>query len=355
MNIGITKAIASGWDSWKLFRLKTTPTTHNSDRAVLPKEVPERAVIPFPGNNHLLAETTEYIPNDNTSDCTTIPSDIIGKEIIGGKFKVISYMESGGIADIFVVQDETGNKYAAKILKPDSKHDTLKRILRESEVMVLLSNKPNILEFIALGHIDVRPIVVSEFADEGSLYAKAQRGDLTFGQAIAYLRDAANGLVSMHDIGLIHRDIKPKNILIVGDEAKLSDFDLTASIDDDLYISIEDGISGTVNYISPEQINGVNIDFKSDVYSLGVTAYNIFAGRLPFIGEAVSEVIEKHLKEEPISPSTFNKYIPSKLEELILQSMSKDPTKRPTALEFKARLDSLLVEAPMPDIKLKHI
>lgn len=309
----------------------------NGDKTLhFSKVIPPSRVVPA------LEETLDLSSSSSVKE----PHELIGKRIIGGRFKIVSYLESGGIADIYVVSDASGNKYAAKVLQSRDSNNGIDRILREIEVMVLLSDAPNILSFTALGHIGTRPIIVSEFAESGSLDSIARSGELTFKQAVKYFAEAANGLSAMHNISLVHRDIKPKNIVIANGTAKLCDFDLSGSTNGTLATTLgfdtENTAGGTAYYMPPEQIqDGLGkTTFKSDIYSLGVSAYHIFTGRLPFTGR-MREVFDGHIKDKPAKPSSINKRIPKMLEELILRAMSKDPVERPEAVEFKNQLEEL--------------
>lgn len=292
--------------------------------------------IRFPQDNCVLSDTTDFtgIKDENKIN----ESDhlkIIGKTLLNGDFQILDYIESGGIADVYLIRDNKGKYYAAKILKQglhQKKH--CERFLHEIDVLSKFINHPHILSLITFGNFDERPFIITELAEDGSLYSKLKGGNLTLGKALSYLGQASYGLQAVHEKGFVHRDIKPHNILIFNGLAKLGDFDLIKEISEHTSES-DDSISGTINYISPEQTDPTNkkLNFKSDVYSLGITAFHVLTGRLPFRGNAC-EIIKQHTDTKPANPGDLNEYIPTEIQNIILVALSKKPENRPSALEF---------------------
>ena len=277
----------------------------------------------------------------------TDPLGIIGSKLLNSRYTVIEYIATGGIAEIYKVHDENQNIYAAKIFKSvDQRY--LERFHEEQKAFHILNGDPNIITFIDSGEFMQRPVLIFEFADGGSLYDKQKNGDLTIGDALVYILHASNGLESVHRINLVHRDVKPHNILISNGVGKLSDFDLIIDEADIANSSSSlNGVTGTINYLAPELTAVAENDFdhRSDIYSLGVTMFHVLTGMVPFTGN-LYDIIRKHVELPPPKPRTLNPDITKKLEELILKMMEKSQSSRPSIQEIQDTIVSELANKP---------
>ncbi len=280
-----------------------------------------------------LSTTCDFI---ETGSCSEF-GNILGVTLTPGDYKIVRYLDSGGIADVYLVIDPNENNYAAKILKSGT--DTtkqFKRFLHEIEIMLRLNHHPHLLSLIAVTNMGKNPVIITEFANNGSLYSLMKRGDLTLGMVLKYIEESSCGLCKMHEKGFVHRDIKPHNILVVQVSAKLADFDLTREIADDTFDTSENSISGTINYISPEQAEAKNkiLDPRSDIYSLGATMFHLLTGKTVFSGN-VCEIVEQHISSQPPHPYDLNKKISQELDSIVFRTLSKDPKDRPSLLELR--------------------
>ena len=286
--------------------------------------------------NPALDETTDYIFNE-TEKFFSNPVNILGERILDKLFSVIRHIGSGGMSDIYLVKDSNEKIYAAKFIKAEVvKNGRRKRFEREIRALLRFQNHPYILSAVTYGKFLDRPVIITEFAEGGSLYSRINLRNLSFYQALTYMAHACEGLHELHKEGFIHRDVKPHNLLIVNNIGKLSDFGLIKELNVDVSSSFTGSIKGTVNYISPEMANPSDkeIDWCTDIYSLGVTMFHVFCGRLPFLGN-VFQIIKQHVDSSPPNPCDINKNIPKELSEIILRALSKAPEERPSALDIK--------------------
>jgi eukaryotic-like serine/threonine-protein kinase len=259
-----------------------------------------------------------------------------------GKFTLEREIGSGGMSTVFLGRDEVLDRpVAIKVLKPDlGETDIGARFRREGRTAAKLSH-PNIVQVYDAGEgeMDGRETsyIVMEYIPGGDLKALIDKKGALSGADLTSLSGVAAGLAHAHERGVIHRDIKPHNILL--DEygrPKLADFGIARAFDATTATRTGSYL-GTALYSSPEQLQGHKITPKSDIYSLGVTLYHAATGQLPFTGSPI-EVANQHVSKEPTPPRGLNDAFSPALDALILYCLKKDPDLRPTAEEVRLGL-----------------
>jgi hypothetical protein len=249
---------------------------------------------------------------------------------------------AGGMSRVFLGRDEVLDRpVAIKILNPDLEgSDVSSRFRREGRTAAKLSH-PNIVQVYDAGEGEFEgretSYIVMEYVSGGDLKDLIDGRGVLSGAELARLSGAAAGLVHAHERGVIHRDIKPHNILITGSgDVKVTDFGVARALDA-TYATRTGSYLGTALYSPPEQLRGEGVTPKSDVYSLGVTLYHAATGQTPFAGTPI-EVASQHVSSEPTPPRRLNDAMSASLETLILGCLEKDPDSRPTADEVRLGL-----------------
>jgi serine/threonine-protein kinase len=237
------------------------------------------------------------------------------------------------MATVYQGRDTRLNRWVAiKILHTHYVHDEdfLLRFQHEAQAAATL-NHPNVVSVYDVGQDGDTHYIVMEFVDGTHLKTIINRqAPLNIGYALDIAQAIARGLQAAHAVGMIHRDIKPQNILVTEDgSVRITDFGIAKS-----FLSTattQTGVTfGTADYISPEQAQGFGASPRSDIYSLGVTLYEMLTGRLPFTGESPIAVATQHVSTKPPAPTQYNSRIPPQLEQLMIQMLAKDPAFRPT-------------------------
>jgi len=259
-----------------------------------------------------------------------------------GDYEILGPIGNGGMGEVYKVRHVISDRVEAlKILlegAPDK--GITDRFIREIRVLARLSH-PHIARLhTAFQHQD-RLVMVMEFVEGMSLSERQHRG-LTMEQSLEFTRQILSALEYAHTCGVIHRDIKPSNVMIGTDEkAKLLDFGLALNAPDPRITSSR-ALVGSVLYISPEQINGGDVDARSDLYALGVTLYELITGRLPINGSNFAEILSSHLRIVPESPHKLNAGIPKKLADVTMRALEKDTDRRyQSATEFLSDLNGI--------------
>ena len=249
---------------------------------------------------------------------------------------------SGGMSRVFLGRDEILDRpVAVKILKSDlGETDIGARFRREGRTAAKLSH-PNIVQVYDAGEGEFEgretSFIVMEYVPGGDLKELIDKHGTLSGGYLTRLSGVAAGLAHAHERGVIHRDIKPHNILLdEGGSPKLADFGIARALDATTATRTGSYL-GTAVYSSPEQLRGEGVTPKSDVYSLGIALYHSATGQLPFVGSPI-EVANQHVFKDPIPPRELNDAVSESLETLILDCLKKDPDSRPTADEVRLGL-----------------
>ena len=251
--------------------------------------------------------------------------------ILGGRYELLEKIGEGGMSEVYKAKCNKLNRFVAvKILKKqfaDNK-DIAQKFKREATAIANLSDA-NIVNILDVGTQDDIDYIVMELITGKTLKELINySGKLTYNTAIKIALQIAKALDCAHRNNIIHRDIKPQNILVTENgEVKVTDFGIAKSTDSQT-ITNTTSIIGSAHYLSPEQAKGTYIDFRSDIYSFGIVLYEMVTGRLPFEGDSPVTVALKHLQEEPVPPKNINSAIPDSLNKLILKAVEKEPIKR---------------------------
>jgi eukaryotic-like serine/threonine-protein kinase len=250
--------------------------------------------------------------------------------IFGRRYRVTEKIGSGGMADVYKAVDETlGRTVAVKILhqRYSDDPDFVQRFRHEASAAANLSH-PAIVNIYDYGVENSIYYIVMELVRGTDLkHIVQQRGPLDAIEVAEYGAQVCSALSAAHGYGIIHRDIKPQNIVLMPEgTVKVMDFGIARAVDSDA--TQTGSVLGTAQYVSPEQAQGRKLGPESDLYSLGVVLYELSTGRLPFDGDTPVAVALKHVNDEPVPPRQINANIPPALEAVILKSMQKDPRAR---------------------------
>lgn len=264
--------------------------------------------------------------------------------MIGNRYEVVEKVGTGGMADVYRAMDHRLNRYVAvKILKNEYSEDTkfVTKFRQEAQAVACLSH-PNVVAVYDVGEEQDMHFIVMEFVEGITLKSYIEKkGKLSVREAVGIGIQIASGLEAAHNSHIIHRDIKPQNILISRDgTAKVTDFGIAKAASSN---TITASAMGSVHYISPEQARGGFSDEKSDVYSLGVTMYEMLSGTLPFTGESAVAVALAHIQEEAVPLTAMDATIPKGISDIVAKCMQKKADFRyPTSADLIADLKMFL-------------
>lgn len=249
---------------------------------------------------------------------------------LDGRYEIVELIGVGGMADVYKAKDIMENRVVAvKILKSEfSENDEfVRRFRNESKAIAVLSH-PNIVRIFDVGYENDMQYIVMEYIDGITLkeYIE-QQGLLKWRDCVHFTIQILRALQLAHDRGIVHRDIKPQNVMLMSDGSiKVMDFGIAMFSRQDHTLS--EKTMGSVHYVSPEQASGTRTDEKSDIYSVGVMMYEMLTGRKPFDGDTPVSVALKHMNEEPPKPTAYVSSLYEGLEEIILHAMEKESSKR---------------------------
>ncbi len=252
-------------------------------------------------------------------------------KIIDGRYEIIEEIGRGGMAQVFLAKCLVLNRYVAiKVLRPEYRDDAdfIKRFKIEAQSAASLSH-PNIVSIYDVGNEGDIEYIVMEHVEGITLkqYLGA-KGTLPWKEAVDSAAQICSGLEHAHKKGIIHKDIKPENIMITKEGIlKITDFGIAKALNQGT-ITTGGLTMGSVHYFSPEQARGGITDAKTDLYSVGILLYEMVAGKRPFEGETAISVAMQHIEAEPVRPSMFNQSIPKSLETVILKAMKKNQSER---------------------------
>ena len=256
---------------------------------------------------------------------------IVKGQKINDRYQIIRTIGEGGMANVYLAHDIILDRdVAVKVLRGDLAHDEkfVRRFQREAISASSLSH-PNIVEMYDVGEDDGNYYIVMEYIDGKTLKNLIKkRGALTLPEVIDIMLQLTSAVMCAHDSYIIHRDIKPHNIIITEDGiAKVTDFGIAKAVSNSTITAFGTTI-GSVHYFSPEHARGGYTDAKSDLYSLGVVMYEMLTGRVPFDADTPVSIALKHMQEKPIEPIKLNPTIPYAVNKIIMKAMEKDPNER---------------------------
>ena len=279
-------------------------------------------------------------------------------ELIDNRYKIIGSIGEGGMANVYLAWDTIlEREVAVKILRGDLSHDEkfIKRFQREANAASSLRH-PNIVEMYDVGEDEGKYFIVMEYVKGKTLKSLIKkRGALNLTEAIDIMLQITSGIACAHDSYIIHRDIKPQNILILEDgRVKITDFGIAMALKNN-ELTQTDSVMGSVHYLPPEQANGNGSTTKSDIYSTGILFYELLTGKVPFKGENAVEIALKHMKEPIPSVRKFNEEIPQSVENIILRACAKNPKNRYSSVaEMYEDIKTCLSEDRMDEKRLVY-
>ncbi len=270
--------------------------------------------------------------------------EISVNQVINNRYEIQEIIGVGGMSRVYKAYDRVDDRIVAlKVLKDEylENYEYTARFKNESRAISLL-NHPNVvkvydvcfgedLQYIVMEHVE--GITLKEFIERQKV--------LDWKEALIVSVQILKALSHAHDKGVIHRDIKPQNILLLPNATiKVTDFGIASFKRGEIKAPVESGAIGSVHYVSPEQAQGEYTDEKSDIYSVGVVLYEMLTGKTPFNGASDEDIALMHVQREPVKPSAFNSEIPAGLEQICLRAMQKQPGNRyQSAAEFLLDLD----------------
>src|SRR5919197_469193 len=279
-------------------------------------------------------------------------SVLVVGEVIAGRYELEELVGTGGMSSVFKARDRLlERRVALKVLHQHYTDDDeyVERFRREARVVAQLSH-PNIVTVIDRGEDEGRQFIVFELVEGKTLKELLEEeGRLPVPQALEIALQVARGLAFAHEHGLVHRDVKPQNVILNGDgRAKVTDFGIARSLDVQ-GVTQSGAVLGTSNYIAPEQASGRPVDQTTDVYSLGVVLYELLTGEVPFPGESFVAVAMQHVSERPPSVLDVRPDVAVRVAHAVDRALEKDPAERfPTMDAFAAELEACLAEPGSP-------
>ena len=285
---------------------------------------------------------------------------IVKGQCINDRYQIEKLIGEGGMANVYLAQDKIlDRKVAVKVLRGDLADDEkfVRRFQREALAASSLSH-PNIVEIYDVGEDEGNFYIVMEYIEGKTLKQLIKkRGVLSLSETMDIMLQLLDALAQAHDSYIIHRDIKPQNIMIKDSGlVKITDFGIAVAINS-AQLTQTNSVMGSVHYLPPEQAGGKGSTIRSDIYSLGILMFEMLTGKVPFKGDSAVEIALKHIKEPLPSPKALNPVIPQSVENIILKAAAKNPKNRyRDAREMKEDIKTCLDEKREnePKIKFKY-
>jgi tetratricopeptide (TPR) repeat protein len=263
------------------------------------------------------------------------------------RFEILTHVANGGMASVWSAEDRVlGRTVAVKLLAEQFVGDARakQRFMREARAAAALSSHPHVVTIFDVGEHDGRPYIVMEYLAGGSVADAVSGGRAVApARALAWLRDAAGALDAAHEQGVVHRDVKPGNLLL-DERGRLVvvDFGIArVALGDELTVTGQ--VLGTASYMAPEQVRGEPVTAASDVYSLGVVAHRLLTGRRPFAAVNFAAQARAHVEDDPAPASASNPELPAAVDGVLRRALAKDPAARwPSATAFVDALERAL-------------
>ncbi|MFB0566599.1 MAG: serine/threonine-protein kinase, partial [Candidatus Aminicenantaceae bacterium] len=273
----------------------------------------------------------EDIPVSHTKTIETPKEELSRGSTIASRYEVIEELGKGGMGRVYRVEDtKLKQEIALKLIKPEIASDkkTIERFRNELKTARMIAHK-NVCRMFDLGEAEGAHFITMEYVPGEDLKSLIRRvKQLTVGTSISVAKQVCEGLTEAHRLGVVHRDLKPSNIMIDKEgNARIMDFGIARSLKAK-GITGAGVIIGTPEYMSPEQVEGKEVDQRSDLYSLGVILYEMVTGKLPFEGDTPLSIAMKHKGEIPKNPKELNPQIPEDLNVLILKCLEKEKESR---------------------------
>jgi non-specific serine/threonine protein kinase len=278
--------------------------------------------------------------------------------VFAGRYEIIEELGTGGMGRVYRAFDKKiSEEVALKLIRPEiaAEERTIERFRNEIKIARKIRH-PNVCAMFDLGEEEKTLFISMEYIRGEDLKSVLRRmGSLTAGKAVSIARQVAEGLSEAHKLGVIHRDLKPGNIMIDDEgNAKIMDFGIARSLRD-AGLSVEDSFVGTPVYMSPEQAESKEVDQRSDIYSLGVILYEMVTGTVPFKGDTPSEIAGKHSLEAPRNPKELVPQLPDSLNHLILKCLDKNKEKRyQGAQELRQELGEIAIGETTAELPLRQ-
>lgn len=266
--------------------------------------------------------------------------------MIAGRYEVVSHIGQGGMADVFLAVDTILNRQVAiKLLREDLSQDAVSilRFEREAQAAASLAH-PNIVEIYDVGEYQDHHYIVMEYIAGKTLKQVIRsRGPLVNEEAVDIMKQLCSAVAEAHSRGIIHRDIKPQNVIVKADGSlKILDFGIATALGS-VQLTQANNVMGSVHYLAPELAKGEPASFQSDIYALGIVLYEMLSGDVPFKADQAVQVALKHMREPMPSVRAINSTVPQSLENIITRSTAKDPALRyPNAEQMLADVSTCL-------------
>ena len=319
----------------------TVPTPHLAS----PSETPPPPAAPAAGAVARSADITQPPSPSELADRQRY-STLSGQDL-DGRYRIVRKVGEGGMSFVYQGEDlENGQTVAIKVLTPRLSRDppSVERLKREASIAMRLKH-PNVCPILRVGHTGegMLYLVMPYLPGEALSEYETRRGQLPVEEGVAILAQVCRGLQHAHDLGIIHRDLKPENVMLVPDarekngfRAVVMDFGLAKQrrAGPDVAKLTQTGIVlGTPEFMSPEQIRGKPLDGRSDIYAIGVLAFEMFTAQLPFSGRSAQETMLARLKGAPTPIREVRPDLPPRLEAVITRALSLQPADRPGTMD----------------------